>query len=64
MFYLMFYAKEIDMGTQVSECLANKNVLRMQGGHKPFSYVADSFSPKRYLMCSPFCLVWTLLLCI
>ena len=35
-------------------------VLRMQGGHKPFSYVAISFSPKHYLMCSQFCLVWTL----
>ena len=33
----------------------------MQGGHKPFSYVATSFSPKHYLMCSRFCLVWTLL---
>ena len=62
--YLMFYAKEIDIGTQVSECLANKNVLRMQGGHKPFCYVAISFSPKHYLMCSRFCLVWSLLLCI
>ena len=39
-----------------------KNVLRMQGGHKPFSYVAVSFSPEHYLMCSRFCLVWTLLL--
>ena len=36
----------------------------MQGGHKPFFYVALSFSPKHYLMCSLFCLVWTLLLCI
>ena len=45
-------------------CLATKNVLRMQGGHKPFSYVTISFSPKHYLMCSRFCLVWTLLLCI
>ena len=50
------------MNTQVSECLASKNVLRMQGGHKPFSYVAVSFSPEHYLMCSRFCLVWTLLL--
>ena len=45
-----------------AECLASKNVLRMQGGHKPFSYVAVSFSPEHYLMCSRFCLVWTLLL--
>ena len=44
------------------ECLASKNVLRMQGGHKPFSYVAASFSPEHYLMCSRFCLVWTPLL--
>ena len=36
----------------------------MQGGHKPFSYVAISFSPKHCLICSRFCLVWTLLLCI
>ena len=35
----------------------------MQGGHKPF-YVAISFSPKHYLMCSRFCLVWTQLLSI
>ena len=62
--YLMFYAEEIDIGTEVSECLANKNVLRMQGGHKLFSFVAISFSPKHYLMCSRVCLVWTLLLCI
>ena len=55
--YLMLYAKEVDL-----ECLASKNVLRMQGGHKPFSYVAVSFSPEHYLMCSRFCLVWTLLL--
>ena len=41
---------------------ASKNVLRMQGGRKPFSYVAVSFSPEHYLMCSRFCLVWTLLL--
>ena len=47
-----------------SECLAIKNVLRMQGGHKPFCNVAISFSPKHYLMYSRFCLVWTLLLCI
>ena len=40
----------------------SKNVLRMQGGHKPFSYVAVSFSPEHYLMCSQFCLIWTLLL--
>ena len=26
------------------------------------SYVAVSFSPEHYLMCSRFCLVWTLLL--
>ena len=32
------------------------------GGHKPFSYVAVSFSPEHYLMCSRFCLVWTPLL--
>ena len=44
--------------------LAIKNVLRMHGGHKPFSYDAISFLPKHYLMCSRFCLVWTLLLCI
>ena len=43
--YLVFYAKEIDIGTQVSEGLAIKNVVRMQGGHKPFSDVAISFSP-------------------
>ena len=49
--YLVFYAKE-------------KNLLRMQGGHKSFCYVAISFSPKQYFMCSRFCLVWTLLLCI
>ena len=36
----------------------------MQRGHRPFSYVAISFSAKHYLMCSRFCLVWTLLLCI
>ena len=36
----------------------------MQGGHKPFSYDAISFSPKHYLMCSRFCLVWPVLLCI
>ena len=36
---------------------------RMQGGHKPFSFVAIPFSPKHYWMCSRFCLVWTLLLC-
>ena len=62
--YLVFYVKEINIDTQVSECLAIKNILRMQGGHNPFSYVAISFSPKHYLMCSRFCLVWTLLLCI
>ena len=62
--YLVFYDKEIDKGTLVSEFLASKNVLRMQGGHKPFSYVAISFSPKHYLMCSRFFLVWTPLLCI
>ena len=28
------------------------------------SHVAISFSPKHYLVCSRFCLVWTLLLCI
>ena len=61
--YLVFYAKEIDIGTQASDGLAIKNVLRMQGSHKPFSYVAISFSPKHYLMCFRFCLVWTLLLC-
>ena len=36
----------------------------MQGGHKPFSYVTISFSLKHYLVCSRFCQVWTLLLCI
>ena len=36
-FILCFMQKEIDVGTQVSECLAIKNVLRKQGGHKPFS---------------------------
>ena len=46
------------------EHLASKTVLWMQGSHKPFSYVVISFSPKHYLMCSRFCLVWTLLLCI
>ena len=34
--YLVSYAKEMDIGTLVSECLAIKKVLRMQGGHKPF----------------------------
>ena len=43
-------------------CLAIKNVLRMQGGHKPFSYVTISFSPLHYLIYSQFCLIWTLLL--
>ena len=62
--YLVFYTKEIDIGTLVSGCLAIGNILGMQGGQKPFSYVAISFSPKHYLMCSRFCLVWTLLLCI
>ena len=50
--FAIIIAKEIDLGTQVSECLASKTVLRMQGGHKPFSYVAISFSPKHYLMLS------------
>ena len=56
----MFYAKKIDIGT--SECLAIKNVLRMQGGHKTFSFFTISFSPLRYLIYSQFCLIWTLLL--
>ena len=66
LFLILAYNLTADtyIGTLVSECLAIKNVLRMQGGHKPFSYVAISFSPKHYLMCSRFCLVWTLLLCI
>ena len=62
--FILFHAKEIDIGTQISECLAIKNILRMQGGYKPFSNDAISFSPKHYLMCSRFCLVLTLLLCI
>ena len=48
----------------LSERLAIKKVLRMQGGQKPFSQVAISCSPKHCLMYSRFCLVWTLLLCI
>ena len=46
----------------LSQCLAIKNVLRMQGGHKPFSYVTVSFSPLHHLTYSQFCLIWTLLL--
>ena len=42
--------------------MAIKNVLRMQGGHKPFSFAAISFSPKHYLCALDF--VWSLLLCI
>ena len=49
MFILCFMPKRLTV-TYVSECLAINNVLRMQGGHKPFSYVAISFSPKHYLM--------------
>ena len=37
--------------------LENNGQIRL-----PFSYVAVSFSPEHYLMCSRFCLVWTLLI--
>ena len=58
LFLILAYNLTADtyIGTLVSECLAIRNVLRMQGSHKPFSYVAISFSPKHYLMCSRFCL--------
>ena len=46
------------------KCLVAHVKKRPQGGHKPFFYVAISFSPKHYLMCPTFCLVWTLLICI
>ena len=54
MFILCFMPKR---SICVSNCLAIKNVLRMQGGHKPFSYVTISFSPLYYLIYSQFCLV-------
>ena len=39
-------------------------ILSFGGNENYLLYVAISFSPKLYLMCSRFCLVWTLLLCI